>query len=148
MDQWQGAADEFRAKRPANILFLCVANSARSQLVEALTRSLAPKGLKISSAGSAPGSLRPEVAAVLSEIGVDCAGQYSKGLDAVDLATVAAVITLCAEEVCPYLPGAFMRLHWGLPDPAAVDGAGRLEAFRQVRDELSRRLTYLFAGWD
>ena len=104
MDDWQRAADELRAKRPGHILFLCVANSARSQLAEALARRLAPKGLKISSAGSAPGSLRPEVAAVLGEIGVDCCGQYAKGLAAIDLTTVAAVITLCAEEVCPYLP--------------------------------------------
>ncbi|OPZ60994.1 MAG: Arsenate-mycothiol transferase ArsC1 [Deltaproteobacteria bacterium ADurb.Bin510] len=147
MDEWQGSADELRAKRPAHILFLCVANSARSQLAEALARRLAPKGLKISSAGSAPGSLRPEVALVLAEVGVDCAGQYAKGLAAVDLATVEAVITLCSEEVCPYLPGALMRLHWGLPDPAAVAGAGRIEAFRQVRDELTRRLSYLFASW-
>lgn len=146
MDEWQEAADELKAKRPSHILFLCVANSARSQIAEALARSLAPEGVKISSAGSAPGSLRPEVSTVLAEIGVDCAGQYAKGLDAVDLATVEAVITLCADEVCPYLPGAVMRLHWGLPDPAAIEVAGRLAAFRQVRDELKRRLGYLFAS--
>lgn len=146
MDDWQRAADKLKVKRPGHILFLCVANSARSQLAEALARRLAPKGVRISSAGSAPGSVRPEVITVLSEIGVDCAGQYSKGLDAVDLATVEAVITLCAEEVCPYLPGALMRLHWGLPDPAAVEGVDRLAAFRQVRDELQRRLGYLFAN--
>jgi len=147
MSPWRTQVEELRRRRPGHILFLCVANSARSQIAEALARSLAPAGVKISSAGSVPASTVATSGLMIAGIGVDCAGQYSKGFDAVDLATVEAVITLCSEEVCPYLPGAFMRLHWGLPDPAAVDGAGRLEAFRQVRDELRRRLNYLFANW-
>jgi len=100
----------------------------------------------VSSAGSAPSIVRPQAIQVLEEIGVDISGHTSKGLDAVDAASVEAVITLCAEEVCPVFFGKVHRLHWGLPDPAAVTGPEevRLEAFREVRDELVRRMNVLF----
>jgi arsenate reductase len=80
----------------------------------------------------------------LREIGIDIAGHHSKTVAEVDSASVEAVITLCAEEVCPVFLGKALRLHWGLPDPARVEGDGRLEAFRQTRDELRRRLERLF----
>lgn len=135
-----------RALRPRHILFLCVANSARSQMAEGIARSLAPKRVRVSSAGSAPSSVRPQAVQVLGEIGIDISGHKSKGLDAVDASSVDAVITLCAEEVCPAFLGKSHRIHWGLPDPAAVTGTEeiRLAAFRKVRDELVRRLTVLF----
>ena len=127
------------------ILFLCVANSARSQIAEALARRLAPPGVKVYSAGSEPGRINPLAVRVLAEIGVDASGQFSKGLDAIPTVDVDTVVTLCAEEVCPVFPGRVSRVHWPLPDPAAVQGDDevRLTAFRAVRDELERRIRLL-----
>lgn len=135
-----------RALRPRHILFLCVANSARSQMAEGIARSLAPPGVIVSSAGSSPASVRPEAIQVLREIGIDISGHRSKGLDSIDAGSVDAVITLCAEEICPTCLGKARRLHWGLPDPAAETGTeeARLRTFRSVRDELLRRLKVLF----
>lgn len=145
-EEWRAEAEAQRAKRPRHILFLCVANSARSQMAEGIARSLAPQGVKVSSAGSSPASVRPQAIRVLKEIGIDISGHRSKGLDSIDAGSVDAVITLCAEEVCPVFPGKAVRIHWGLPDPAAATGTEetRLNAFRSVRDELFRRLQVLF----
>jgi protein-tyrosine-phosphatase len=145
-ETWHIEAALLRALRPRHLLFLCVANSARSQLAEGLARRLAPAGMKISSAGSEPTSVRPQAVRVLTEIGVDITNERSKGVDEVE-DTVDAVITLCAEEVCPVWLADAWRLHWGLPDPAAVRGTEQeeLDAFRGVRDELRRRLTWLLA---
>ena len=130
------------------VLFLCVANSARSQLAEGIARRLAPEGVTVWSAGSAPTRVRPEAAAVLAEIGIDISSHRSKHVDEIPAGQVDVVITLCAEEECPLFLGQAERLHWGLPDPAAVEGSPeqRLEAFRAVRDELSRRLEAWFAA--
>ena len=132
--------------QPRHILFLCVANSARSQMAEGIARSLAPQGMTVASAGSSPASVRPQAIQVLKEIGIDISGHRSKGLDSINTGSVDAVITLCAEEVCPVFLGKAARIHWGLPDPAAVTGTEetRLDAFRSVRDELLRRLKVLF----
>ena len=145
-EEWRAEAEAQRAKRPRHILFLCVANSARSQMAEGIARSLAPQGVKVSSAGSSPASVRPQAIRVLKEIGIDISGHRSKGLDSIDAGSVDAVITLCAEEVCPVFLGKAVRVHWGLPDPAGVTGTEetRLNAFRSVRDELQRRLQVLF----
>lgn len=142
---WLVEAALLRAQEPGHVLFLCVANSARSQMAEGIARSLAPEGVRISSAGSAPSSVRPEAVEVLREMGVDIRDQQSKGTEAIT-GDVAAVITLCAEEVCPTWLGEAPQAHWALPDPAAVEGDGgeRLEAFRAVRDELRKRLEVLF----
>ena len=143
---WRTEAAELRAMQPRHILFLCVANSARSQMADGIARSLAPQGVKVSSAGSSPASVRPQAIHVLKEIGIGISGHRSKGLDSIDAGSVDAVITLCAEEVCPVFLGRAHRVHWGLPDPAGVTGTEetRLNAFRAVRDELRRRLEVLF----
>ena len=147
---WRTEAAELRAKRPRHILFLCVANSARSQMAEGIARSLAPQGVTVSSAGSAPAPVRPQAIQVLKEIGVDISGHRSKGVDSIDAGSVDAVITLCAEEVCPVFLGKAHRVHWGLPDLAVVTGSEKthLDAFRSVRDELRRRLKVLFGHGD
>ncbi|OIP35945.1 MAG: low molecular weight phosphatase family protein [Deltaproteobacteria bacterium CG2_30_66_27] len=149
-ETWRTEAVALRAKRPRHILFLCVANSARSQMAEGIARSLAPQGVTVSSAGSSPSSVRPQAIRVLQEIGIDISGHRSKGLDSIDAGSVDAVITLCAEEVCPVFLGKAQRIHWGAPDPAAVTGSEetRLDAFRFVRDELLRRLKVLFGQGD
>lgn len=127
------------------LLFLCVANSARSQMAEGIARSLVGGRLPIQSAGSAPSRVNPLAIQALAEIGIDAARQRSKSVDEIDRTTVDTVITLCAEEVCPVYLGTARRLHWPLPDPAGhgEDEEASLERFRSVRDELSRRI----AAW-
>ena len=145
---WQEEAELLRAEKPRHVLFLCVANSARSQMAEGIARALAPASEKISSAGSQPSQLNPFAVKALAEVGIDISGHRSKSVNDIPPEDVEAVITLCAEEVCPVFLGKAHRVHWGLPDPA---GAGRtdaeqLQAFRNVRDELRRRLAVVFRG--
>ena len=91
--------------------------------------------------------MRPQAIEALAEIGLDISSHRSIGINEVEL-PVEAVITLCAEEVCPVWLERASRLHWGLPDPAAESGStdDDIEAFREVRDELSKRLRVLFNG--
>ena len=142
---WRIEAGLLRALEPGHVLFLCVANSARSQIAEGLARASAPEGTRISSAGSEPASVRPQAIRVLEEVGIDASGQRSKGVDEVEV-PVHAVVTLCAEEACPVWLGSAWRVHWPLPDPAAVEGTEEevLDAFRAVREELRRRFRALF----
>jgi arsenate reductase len=144
---WEEEADAIRASKPRHVLFLCVANSARSQMAEGIARALAPPGVKVSSAGSAPSELNPLAVKALAEIGIDIGGQRSKSVSDVSPDGVDVVVTLCAEEVCPVFLGKALKIHWGLPDPAGAGGNGeeRLEAFRSVRDELLRRLGRVFS---
>lgn len=144
---WEAEADELRTLRPRHVLFLCVANSARSQMAEGIARSLAPAGTRISSAGSAPTRVNPLAIAVLAEIGVDAGGQRSKSVNEIPPDDVDAVVTLCAEEECPVFLGKARRYHWGLPDPGGTgDEAARLASFRAVRDEIARRLARAFGA--
>ena len=146
-ERWRGEAEELRALRPRHLLFLCVANSARSQMAEGLARSLAPAGVSVSSAGSNPSQVNPLAIRALAELGLDLGGHRSKSVTEIDPAGVDVVITLCAEEECPVFLGRARRFHWGLPDPAHAGATDeeRLEAFREVRDELLRRLAVVFA---
>jgi len=145
--RWVIEAAVLRALEPKHLLFVCVANSARSQMAEGLSRSLAPEGVAISSAGSEPTRVRPQAIQALSEVGLDISGHTSSGINDVS-GHVDAVISLCAEEVCPVWLGHAWRLHWSLPDPV---GSGQtpeeeMDAFRSVRNELACRLTVLFRG--
>jgi len=144
--EWLLEAAVLRELRPRGLLFLCVANSARSQLAEGIARSLAPVGVTVWSAGSQPTRVRPEAIAALAEIGIDISAHRSKSVSEIPAAGVDTVITLCGEEECPVFLGRARRLHWGLPDPAAVGGseAERADAFRSTRDELRRRLGMVF----
>ncbi len=144
---WQQEAERIRALAPRHVLFLCVANSARSQMAEGIARALAPARVTISSAGSRPSQVNPLAIRVLDEMGIDIRGHRSKTVDAVSPAGVDVVVTLCAEEVCPVFLGDALRVHWPLPDPAGVGGTDeeRLRAFREARDELRRRLAIMFA---
>jgi arsenate reductase len=130
------------------VLFLCVANSARSQMAEGIARALAPASVKISSAGSQPSRLNPLAVKALAEVGIDISTHTSKSVNDIPPGDVDAVITLCGEEVCPVFLGKALRVHWGLPDPAHTGSTEeeRLQAFRDVRDELRRRLAIVFAG--
>lgn len=134
-------------RRPI-LLFMCVANSSRSQMAEGLARTLAPPGLDVASAGSEPTQLNPLAVRALKEVGVDISGHYAKTVAAVSREQVATVITLCAEEVCPVFPGAVQRHHWPFEDPAAARGSEeeRLAAFRRVRDQIQARLEAYFGA--
>src|SRR6266511_2959870 len=121
------------------VLFLCVANSARSQMAEGLARALAPPGYRFLSAGSQPGTLNPLAVRVLAEQGIDISRHRAKGLEGISLGQLDTIVTLCAEEVCPFVPGPVQRLHWPLPDPTELAG------FRAARDELRRRLPALWS---
>ncbi len=145
---WRGEAEELNRLAPRHVLFLCVANSARSQMAEGIARSLAPAGVRVSSAGSQPSKVNPLAIRALDEVGLDIRGHHSKSVETISPEGVDAVITLCAEEVCPVFLGKAKRVHWGLPDPAAAGGSDEegLQAFRDVRDELRRRLAVVFRG--
>ena len=128
----------------SSALFLCVANSARSQMAEGLARTLFGNFVRVRSAGSQPSRVNPNAIAVMNEIGIDISGQRSKSVDEIDPASVEVVVTLCAEEVCPLWPGKVTRLHWPIPDPATTDPNvspdAMLVRFRRARDEIRVRL--------
>ena len=138
--------------RPLNVLVLCTGNSARSILGEALVSHLGRGRLRGYSAGSHPtGRVNPLALRVLAEHGIPTRTFYSKSWDEFSkpkAAKMDLVITVCdaaAEETCPWWPGAPLRVHWGLPDPAAAQGteAQRLQAFRAVFDALKTRIERL-----
>jgi arsenate reductase len=122
------------------VLFLCVHNSARSQIAEGLLRSMAGNAIEVRSAGLEAGTLRPEAVKVMGELGLDISRQRSKSVEELAGERFEIVVTTCeeAKEACPFFPGAAVTLHWDLPDPAAAPGDedARLAAFRDVRDEL------------
>lgn len=123
-----------------SILFLCVANSARSQMAEGLARMVFGDRVPVLSAGSEPSKVNPYAVEVMRELGVDLAAHRSKAVQTIDPATVATVITLCAEEVCPAFLGKARRLHWPIPDPASKDPSipreEMLTRFRTARDTI------------
>jgi len=125
------------------VLILCTGNSARSQIAEGLLRSMSGGALDVYSAGTKPSFVRPEAIAVMAERGIDISGQTSKHVDEFIGQSFDYVITVCdnARETCPVFIGAPRRIHWSLPDPAAVEGSEdqRVEAFRNVRDMLTVR---------
>ncbi len=132
-----------------DVLFLCVDNSARSILAEALLNSLAEGRLRAYSAGSRPkGQVHPLTLEVLKTCGIPASALRSKSWD--EFATETAphmdvVITVCdpaATEACPLWPGAPVTVHWGLPDPVEVEGsdAERLAAFARTFTELEKRI--------
>ena len=144
VEDWLPPTLELARSKPKNLLFLCVQNSARSQLAEAIARHLTPANVRAYSAGSNPAFVRPEVLQVLKEKGVSTDGLRSKSVEEFDLVDFDAAITLCDEEVCPTFPNEIHHLHWGLPDPAKIDNQDeRTAAFRAVRDELWKRIERL-----
>lgn len=127
-----------------SILFLCVANSARSQMAEGLARSIFGTRVPVLSAGSEPSHVNPYAVEVMRELGVDLTTHQSKSVQTIDPATVGTVITLCAEEVCPVFLGKARRLHWPIPDPASKDTSiprdEMLQRFRTGRDTIRAML--------
>lgn len=130
------------------ILFLCVANSARSQMAEGLARQILGSDYSIQSAGSKPSFVHPLAVQALAERGIETASQHSKSVLDIDLDQVDLVITLCAEEVCPVAPGTVQHMHWPLTDPAAPaeSESAQLDNFRKIRDQIAGRLELLKAS--
>lgn len=129
------------------IVFLCVANSARSQLAEGLAREMAPSDITVLSAGSSPTSVRPQAVSVMQEIGIDITGHTSKNVSDINLDNIDLVITLCEEEICPVLPSKTKSLHWPVKDPAGYNDepmAAQLERFRVARDLIQKKVVTLF----
>lgn len=132
-----------------SILFLCVANSARSQMAEGLGRLIFGQRIPVQSAGSTPSSVNPYAIDVMRELGVDLSTHHSKSVETIDPTTIGTVITLCAEEVCPVFLGKVRRLHWPVPDPASADPnlsrEDMLTRFRTARDTIRNKLQRLEA---
>lgn len=132
-----------------SVLFLCVANSARSQMAEGLARDIFGPEVRVQSAGSRPSRVNPWAVRAMAELGIDISAHASKSVEVIDPASVDLVVTLCAEEVCPVFPVSVARLHWPVPDPdrgreVLTDGE-RLGFFRTARDEIAGRLRILEA---
>lgn len=135
-----------------NVLFLCTGNSARSILAEAILSKDGAGRFRAFSAGSHPkGEVHPEALRLLGELGFENEGYRSKSWD--EFATEGAppldfVFTVCdnaAGEVCPAWPGQPMTAHWGIEDPAAVEGEGQRQAFRNAFYALQRRIRLFLA---
>lgn len=140
-----------RLRQGDAILFACVGNACRSQMAEGFGRKYAPAGVDVLSGGMAPKGLDPRAVEAMKELGIDITGQHSKAikdLPDADLRRVRLVVTLCGDpdEACPVLPGEFEHIHWPLPDPAAATGSADevRKVFRDVRDEVQRRIGELF----
>ena len=127
-----------------SILFMCVANSARSQMAEGLGRMILGERIPVQSAGSEPSTVNPYAIEVMRELGVDLTTHHSKSVQTIDPATVGTVITLCAEEVCPVFLGKATRYHWPVPDPASKDATlpreEMLTRFRTARDSIRAKI--------
>jgi len=135
--------------RDQGFLFLCVANSARSQMAEGLARKRFGDRLRVQSAGSRPSRVNPWAIEVMREVGVDLATHESKSVETIDPNTVDTVVTLCAEEVCPVFLGKARRIHWPIEDPASDDPAifrgVMLARFRSARDQIQGYIETLAA---
>jgi arsenate reductase len=132
------------------VLFICVHNSARSQMAEAFLKKFAGERFEAESAGLEPGVLNPLVVKAISEIGIDISAKTTRS--AFDLLRQGKwygwVITVCDESqaaTCPIFPGAGQRLHWSFPDPAAFKGSEeeKLEQVRKLRNCIAEKVK----GW-
>jgi arsenate reductase (thioredoxin) len=130
-----------------NILFLCVANSARSQMAEGLARHYLPADIVVQSAGSEPSSLNSYAVKAMAELGIDIGTHFSKAVEDINSDEVDTVITLCAEEVCPVFLGKVQRLHWPINEPSAGRETPEqlLQGFRIARDEIKQHILSLAA---
>lgn len=129
------------------VLFICVHNSARSQMAEAFLKQMAGDRFEVESAGLEPGKLNPIVIEVMKEVGIDISQNKTKS--AFDFYKQGKqydyVITVCDESqsgACPMFPGKGERLYWGFDDPSGFQGTReeKLEKTRQVRDKIKQKI--------
>lgn len=129
------------------VLFVCIHNSARSQMAEAFLRNHCEDAFEVHSAGLEPGRLNPIVVEAMNEVGIDLSGNATKAVwDYIKSGRIFTyVITVCDEtsaERCPIFPGVTTRLHWSFPDPSAFAGSHeeKLAATRRVRDAIRAKV--------
>lgn len=137
------------------VLFICIHNSARSQMAEAFLKKYGGEGFIVESAGLEAGRLNPLVVKVMGEIGIDISGyktdsafEFFKAGKLYDY-----VVTVCdaaSAERCPVFPGVTERLHWGFPDPSSFEGSEeeKLERTREVRDQIETKVKEWLASMD
>jgi arsenate reductase len=129
------------------VLFVCIHNSARSQMAEAFLNQICGNEFEAHSAGLEPGKLNPIVVEAMQEVGIDISGNQTKAVfDFIKSGkTFTYVITVCDEasaERCPIFPGVTTRLHWSFSDPSKFQGVSeeKLEQTREVRDAIKQRI--------
>jgi len=130
------------------VLFVCIHNSARSQMAEAFLNRACGDCFEAHSAGIEPGKLNPVVVEAMREAGIDISGNRTKGVADFLGGNFAYVITVCDEtsaERCPVFPGKTTRLHWGFPDPSAIQGSPdqKLARTREIREMIHKKI----ASW-
>ncbi len=147
MPNWEKEADALHASGARHALILSAASDARGQIAEGIARALAPRQIRISSAGLAGGAVDPLAVRVLAELSVAGADLRARTLDEIDLTDVGAVVVLSEEDPTPPALHDVLRVHWPLQDPARVGGSEeeRIARYRAVRNELRRRLIRVFA---
>jgi arsenate reductase len=130
-----------------NVLFVCIHNSARSQMAEAFLKKICGGEFEAHSAGLEPGRLNPIVVGAMREVGIDISGNQTKAVfDMFKSGKIFAyVVTVCDEtsaERCPIFPGVTKRLHWSFPDPSSFQGTHeeKLAGTRKVRDLIKARI--------
>lgn len=129
------------------VLFVCVHNSARSQMAEAWTNALFGDRIEAESAGLEPGTLNPLIVKSMSQVGIDISQKKTKSVfDMVKAGRLYShVITVCdqvAAERCPIFAGVTKRVHWSFPDPSQLDGTEeeKIEAIAWIRDEIRKQV--------
>ena len=129
------------------VLFVCIHNSARSQMAEAWLNRICPECFEAHSAGLEPGTLNPLVVEAMRESGIDISNNKTKAVfDMFKSGKMFTyVITVCDEtsaERCPIFPGITERLHWSFPDPSALTGTHeqKMEQVREIRDTIKNRV--------
>lgn len=129
---------------PTRVLFVCIGNSCRSVMAEALLRQHGGDAFEVHSAGTEPKGMNPLTLRVLAETGIDASWARSKSVDEFRDQAFDYVITMCdeAREACPIFPGLHQSLHWGYEDPAAAEGtdAERLAVYRKVLIQIDERI--------
>lgn len=128
------------------VLFVCIHNSARSQMAEAFVNHMAGDRYKADSAGLEPGVLNPYVVQAMAEVGIDISMKGTKSVDDVQKTGEAFdyVVTVCDQasaERCPFFPGGGKRLNWSFPDPSALQGTHeeKLQGTREIRDAIKAK---------
>jgi len=129
------------------VLFVCIHNSARSQMAEAFLKQIGGDRFEVESAGIEPGKLNPLVVEAMQEVGIDISGNRTKDVFGfIKNGTLFNyVVTVCDEtsaERCPIFPGITQRLHWGFPDPSALQGTDeeKLREIRKIRDSIRNKV--------
>lgn len=131
----------------SRVLFVCIHNSARSQMAEAWLNHLCGDRFEAQSAGLEPGTLNPLVVESMAEVGIDIANKPTKAV--ADLLKAGArfdyVVTVCdaaSAERCPVFPGVAKRIHWGFPDPSRLPGdrEAKLRRIAEIREDIRRKV--------